>query len=152
MTTLFYMYYVAQEWVKRGWDWLKDFRDRRMEPVHYAPGRVAVVHRGADESYAEELRAMDEQLRTTGEIWLDDQAVLLHEDLNRLERTSLDAFNRAFDKILASFEYDRSINPETNPMKLAAQAEIGPWRNKITEEFRQTGHQFAEECRKEVAQ
>jgi hypothetical protein len=152
MTMLFYMYYVAKEWAERAWDRIIEVLARASEPVAYTQGRVAmpVTHKDADEGYAEELKLAREKLSDTGEIWLVDGAIEVHDALIDLERTTLDEFNEKLDAILAGFQYDKNIPYDTNPMAPAARADLIPWREEIADQFRSVADQVQQDCREEV--
>jgi hypothetical protein len=107
-------------------------------------------HRGADEGYADELRQAQDEMQDTGEIWLIDGGIEIHNALADMQRTSLAEFNARFEEILAGFEYDTSIDNDKNPMAPAARAEMIPWREEIADQFRTLADQVQHDCREEV--
>jgi hypothetical protein len=151
VATIFYVYYLAQEWFQRSLVTLKEMFVT--EPVQYTPGRhpAPVPHTGADYSFASELGDVKEELRTTSEIWLDAEAMLLHEELNKLQTTGLTEFNARMDVILSGFEFDETIDHDKNPMALSVRADVLPWREKLADQFRTLADQVQSDCREVYA-
>ena len=154
MTTIFVIYYTAEVYVKRSWERLVDayydiidsdlvarIKDR------FRPERdMPVAHFGADERYADELAVSRERIMTTGELWLDDTAMQLHEDLANVQKSTVDTFKAAIDAALAKFEHE-PMDPDLNPMQPQARAEIIPWGQELMDEIRTLGADLTEVCR-----